>query len=74
MQLYRFEVTTKKSVFNVVVAAENNEAAFQTADAEVENHFLKMPEIVDVTLHEKKKIRQKGSGFVLDEHQSVVKD
>ncbi|AIE58979.1 DUF3906 family protein [Bacillus methanolicus] len=65
MNLYRFEVTLKgNEVIHVVIAAENDEDAFRLVDVEIEKHFLKLPEIQDISLYEKKKIR-KGNGFVL---------
>ncbi|OIK08684.1 DUF3906 family protein [Bacillus sp. MUM 13] len=64
MNLYRFEVTADKEVIHVIIAAENDEAAFEMVDIELEKHYLRLPVIDDISLHEKKKIR-KGAGFVL---------
>ncbi|MDE3841195.1 DUF3906 domain-containing protein [Bacillus methanolicus] len=65
MNLYRFEVTLKgNEVIHVVIAAENDEDAFRLVDVEIEKHFLKLPDIQDISLYERKKIR-KGNGFVL---------
>ncbi|EIJ82234.1 hypothetical protein PB1_04860 [Bacillus methanolicus PB1] len=65
MNLYRFEVTLiGNEVIHVVIAAENDEDAFRLVEVEIEKHFLKLPDIHDISLYEKKKIR-KGNGFVL---------
>jgi hypothetical protein len=65
MNLYRFEVTLKNhEVIHVIIAAKDDEDAFRLVDVEIEKHFLKIPDIQNVSLYEKKKIRN-GNGFVL---------
>ncbi|MFC0473416.1 DUF3906 family protein [Halalkalibacter kiskunsagensis] len=66
MQLFRFEVETddERTLYVVVVAA-NEEAAFTTAEMEVEKHYLKLPTISSITLLEKKPVR-KSTGFVVE--------
>ncbi|RLQ95885.1 DUF3906 family protein [Falsibacillus albus] len=64
MDLYRFEVTTDNEIIDVVIAASTDQQAFELVEVELEKYFLKMPEINDITLYEKKKIRR-GNGFVL---------
>jgi hypothetical protein len=65
MQLFRFEVETDERTVHVVVVAADEEAAFATAELEVEKNFLKLPTISSVTLLEKKPIR-KSAGFVIE--------
>lgn len=71
MNLYRFEVTLGSEVAHVIVAAENEEAAFNQVDIEIETHFLKLPIVNDVVLYEKKIIR-KGSGFVISRNETII--
>lgn len=66
MNLYRFEVTTPEFVTKVVVAAKDDEQAFNLVEIELEKYFIKKPEIIDITLYEKRVIRN-GTGFVLHE-------
>ncbi|MBD1379973.1 DUF3906 family protein [Metabacillus arenae] len=70
MNLYRFEVTIEKKVTHVVVAAENDEKAFSAVEVELEKFYLKLPNIQDISLYERKKIRN-GSGFVLDKPETT---
>ncbi|WNB93821.1 DUF3906 family protein [Bacillus sp. NEB1478] len=71
MYLYRFEVTSSSEVIDVVIAASRDEQAFQLVEVELEKYFLKEPEIDDISLYEKKKIRS-GNGFVLYERETIV--
>jgi hypothetical protein len=64
MNLYRFEVTTKAHVIYVIIAAKDDEQAFRLVEIELEKHFLKIPDIIDISLFEKKKIGR-GNGFVV---------
>jgi len=64
MNIYRFEVTTKNDVIHVIIAAKDDEQAFHLVEIELEKHFLKIPDIVDISLFEKKKIGR-GNGFVV---------
>jgi hypothetical protein len=71
MYIYRFEVTANSEVIDVVIAASSDEQAFQLVEVELEKYFLKKPEIDDISLYEKKKIRT-GNGFVLYERETIV--
>jgi hypothetical protein len=71
MYLYRFEVTSNAEVSDVVVAASRDEQAFHLVEVELEKYFLKEPEVDDISLYEKKKIRS-GNGFVLYERETIV--
>ncbi|MDV2683268.1 DUF3906 family protein [Alkalihalophilus lindianensis] len=64
MQLYRFEVETTETTDQVVVIAQSEEEAFRVAEIEVEKHYLKLPEINEVTLLERKAVH-KATGFVI---------
>lgn len=64
MYLYRLKATIQGEKISVIVAAENDQAAFSLVDIELEKFFLKPPEVDEVTLYEKKPILR-GGGFVL---------
>ncbi len=71
MNLYRFEVTIKQEPIHVVIVAESDEQAFQLVDIELEKHYLKMPEVDDISLYEKRKIKN-GAGFVLTDFETIL--
>jgi hypothetical protein len=71
MNLYRFEVTIDTGVIHVIVAAENEEMAFKQADIEIERHFVKIPKVLDMTLYEKRVIKQ-AAGFVLSRNETIL--
>jgi hypothetical protein len=71
MYLYRFEVSLKSEVIPVVIAASTDEQAFQLVDVELEKYFLKEPNVEEISLYEKKKIRS-GNGFVLYERETIL--
>jgi hypothetical protein len=64
VNLYRFEVTTTTQLIYVVVAAHNDEQAFQLAENELDKQLIPARELIDISLYEKKKI-QRGGGFVV---------
>ncbi|KIV76604.1 DUF3906 family protein [Bacillus mycoides] len=66
MDLYRFEAVLVNSVVPIVVVAQSEEQAFKLAEIELEKHFLPLPEVKEISLFEKKKIR-KGAAFVIHE-------
>ncbi|HDR4905249.1 TPA: DUF3906 family protein [Bacillus cereus] len=66
MDLYRFEAVLVKSIVPIVVVAQSEEQAFKLAEIELEKHFLPLPEVKEISLFEKKKIR-KGGAFVIHE-------
>ncbi|HDR4864335.1 TPA: DUF3906 family protein [Bacillus cereus] len=66
MDLYRFEAVLVNSIVPIVVVAESEEQAFKLAEIELEKHFLPLPEVKEISLFEKKKIR-KGGAFVIHE-------
>lgn len=71
MYLYRFEVILNSEVIPVVIAASEDEQAFQLVDVELEKYFLKKPDVEEISLYEKKKIRS-GNGFVLHERETIL--
>ncbi|MFE4241452.1 DUF3906 family protein [Peribacillus butanolivorans] len=71
MNLYRFEVTIKDELIHVIIAADSDEKAFQLVDIELEKRFLKMPEVDDISLYEKRKINN-GTGYVLSEFETIL--
>ncbi|MCU5705019.1 hypothetical protein COF37_11975 [Bacillus wiedmannii] len=66
MDLYRFEALLVNSIVPIVVVAQSEEQAFKLAEIELEKHFLPLPEVKEISLFEKKKIR-KGAAFVIHE-------
>ncbi|HDX9622128.1 TPA: DUF3906 family protein [Bacillus anthracis] len=66
MDLYRFEAVLENSIVPIVVVAQSEEQAFKLAEIELEKHFLPLPEVKEISLFEKKKIR-KGAAFVIHE-------
>ncbi|MCW1239884.1 MULTISPECIES: DUF3906 family protein [Bacillus] len=66
MDLYRFEAVLVNSIVPIVVVAQSEEQAFKLAEIELEKHFLPLPEVKEIALFEKKKIR-KGAAFVIHE-------
>jgi hypothetical protein len=71
MNLYRFEVTINEEPIHVIIVADSDEQAFQLVDIELEKHYLKMPAVNDISLYEKKKIKN-GAGFVLAEFETIL--
>ncbi|WP_063593649.1 DUF3906 family protein [Peribacillus frigoritolerans] len=71
MNLYRFEVTIKEKPNHVIIVADSDEKAFELVDIELEKHYLKMPEVDDISLYEKRKIKN-GAGFVLSEFETIL--
>ncbi|MGE7184423.1 DUF3906 family protein [Peribacillus sp. NPDC006672] len=71
MNLYRFEVTIKEEPIHVIIVADSDEKAFQLVDIELEKHYLKMPEVDDISLYEKRKINN-GAGFVLSKYETIL--
>ncbi|HDR7480066.1 TPA: DUF3906 family protein [Bacillus toyonensis] len=66
MELYRFEAVLANNIVPIVVVAQSEEQAFKLAEIELEKHFLPLPEVKEISLFEKKKIR-KGAAFVVRE-------
>jgi hypothetical protein len=65
MTLYRFEVITEDhQMIPVIIAAENDEQAFELVEVELEKFYLTLPPIQEIVLYEKKKLRN-GGGFVI---------
>ncbi|MFB6466176.1 DUF3906 family protein [Cytobacillus sp. Hz8] len=69
MYLYRFEVITTEYTTKVVVAADKDEKAFEQVEYELEQYFLKTPDILDLSLYEKRRIAD-GTGYVLYEQEN----
>ena len=64
MDLYRFEAVLVSDIVPIVVVAQSEKQAFKLAEIELEKHFLPLPEVKEISLFEKKKIR-KGAAFVI---------
>jgi hypothetical protein len=65
MNLYHFKVLINGDEVTVIVVAENDEQAFKRAEIEVEASFLKLPDIKEIVLLERKKVASKGTAFVV---------
>lgn len=65
MNLYHFEVETDLQTFTVIVSAKDDEAAFRKAEIEVEKSKLRLPVIKDITLIERKIIKN-SQAFVIE--------
>ncbi|MDQ0256608.1 hypothetical protein J2S74_004030 [Evansella vedderi] len=66
MQIYRFEgIINETKKVTVIVAAKDDDAAFDRAEIEIESNYLKKPVIEELTLLEKKKLTS-GGGFVIE--------
>lgn len=65
MYLYRFQVDLTERAIPVIIAARDDEHAFQLVEEELEKHFLAMPAGIEIILHEKKRLGR-GTGFVLE--------
>ncbi|MGE7882420.1 DUF3906 family protein [Bacillus sp. NPDC094077] len=66
MDLYRFEAVLANNIVPIVVVAQSEEQAFKLAEIELEKHFLPLPEVKEISLFEKKKVR-KSAAFVIHE-------
>ncbi|PJN89811.1 DUF3906 family protein [Bacillus sp. mrc49] len=71
MNLYRFEVTIAEVPTHVIIVADSDEKAFQLVDVELEKHFLKMPDVEDISLYEKKQLTN-GAGFILTKFETIL--
>lgn len=71
MNIYRLEAIIDNKVVHIVVAAMDEEAAFKQAEIEIERQYLKIPEVKELTLYEKRKIN-KGAGFVLSIEETII--
>lgn len=63
--LYRFDVALEAKEIVSIIYAENDEAAFQHLDVELEKFYLKGPRVKGIILREKKRLGKK-SGYILD--------
>ncbi|MDP5274532.1 DUF3906 family protein [Chengkuizengella axinellae] len=65
MFLYKLEIQLKDQIIYLVVIAESDEKAFDYAESSVAVHFVKMPEVLESCIVEKKRLT-KGSGYVIE--------
>lgn len=55
MTLYRFEVITEdQQMIPVIIAADNDERAFELVEIELEKFYLTLPPIEEIVLYEKR--------------------
>lgn len=65
MKLYRLEAVADGTEVVLVIVANTEEEAFHFADIELEKHFLNVPQVEDLTMHELKSVRS-GAGYVIE--------
>ncbi|AHM65428.1 DUF3906 family protein [Paenibacillus polymyxa] len=65
MYLFKMEVDSSEGALTVILAAENEEQAFEEMDQHVERHFLYPPELKEVAIVEKKRITA-GVAYVIE--------
>ncbi|ADU31592.1 DUF3906 family protein [Evansella cellulosilytica] len=67
MNIYRFEALINRDhTANIIVVANDEEKAFQLAEIELEKSYMKIPQIEELTLFEKKKVGN-GAAYVLNQ-------
>ena len=71
MNIYRLEAIIENRVVHIVVVSEDEEAAFKQAEIEIERQYLKIPEVKELSLYEKRKINS-GAGFVLSKEETII--
>ncbi|WP_438432027.1 DUF3906 family protein [Gorillibacterium sp. sgz500922] len=65
MFLYKLEAKTADQRLSVVVLAETDDKAFQSAESQLIRHFVAPPGIEELAIVEKKRA-EKGAGYVLE--------
>ncbi|WP_243386782.1 DUF3906 family protein [Bacillus kexueae] len=65
MYLYKFFVQLANQNLPVIVVANNDEAAFDQVEVELEKHYTKLPSFEHITLTEKKKVKGRAA-FVIE--------
>ncbi|EHL79121.1 MULTISPECIES: DUF3906 family protein [Bacillus] len=74
MTLYRFEVITEdQQMIPVIIAADNDERAFELVEIELEKFYLTLPPIEEIVLYEKKKLRNDGGFVIGTDHDQYAK-
>ncbi|MCL1989627.1 MAG: DUF3906 family protein [Defluviitaleaceae bacterium] len=64
--LYRFEIKLADKDIVAIINAVDDQAAFKHLDVELEKFYLRMPEVKEVIMREKKRTG-KQSGYILDD-------
>lgn len=65
MFLYKVESQLEDQIVFLIVLAENDEKAFEYAEANLARHFIKTPAVKEILVVEKKRV-EKGSGYVIE--------
>lgn len=65
MFLYKVEIHLEHQLVFVIVLADNDEKAFEYAEANLARHFIKTPAVEEMLVVEKKRV-EKGSGYVIE--------
>lgn len=65
MFVYKVEVSLSDGNVSVIVLAETDEAAFGYVESHLVRHFVRMPEVREIAIVEKKRA-EKGSGYVIE--------
>lgn len=65
MFLYKLEIQLSDRKAVLVVLADSDESAFGYAEGHLVRHFVKLPEVRELVIVEKKRV-EKGSGYVVE--------
>jgi hypothetical protein len=65
MFLYKLEVQLSDRKAVLIILAESDESAFGYAEGHLVRHFVKLPEVRELVIVEKKRV-EKGSGYVVE--------
>lgn len=65
MFMYKLEIKLEERNACLVVLAETDEAAFSSVEGHLVRHYIKLPEVLETVIVEKKRV-EKGSGYVIE--------
>lgn len=63
--MYRIEIETNDQSAYLIVLSESDEKAFEYAEDHLVRHFVKKPEVKQLSIVEKKRV-QAGSGYLIE--------
>ena len=64
MYLYKLEIELADRTVYLITAADGDEQAFDQVEGHLARHFVKMPEVKQSVIVEKKRL-EKGAGYVI---------
>lgn len=65
MFMYKLELTLEDREVVMIVIAENDQKAFDSVEASLARHYIKLPVLNEAVIIEKKRV-EKGSAFIID--------